>query len=429
MKVLDYEGLKQVVGKIKGLIDKKADKVDLEKFKEGSKFLDTREKNENPEFYIKNYPQNIVREFKRTSVMGLSEKLKDTYCYVITVFGWANLTGGNPCQYSISSNGADIYYRVGIDKTRWSSWRRVLDDTNLKTKLSQLSQDSTHRLVTDAEKTKWNAKLDNITNVDSSKSKTKGISNATKWASTDTVRNLENWIGDFDSRSRENKTAIGQNKTNIDNLNSRIGNELVKEKDVRKWAAEAANADLFFAEQNKLGQMLNDSYGTSLSTNIKNLDDLINSGTALRSILSNTNIARFTILSRNFYGKLVYNANAMNALLDSMEAMKLVIEEEYIMKLLSISTVAINAMNYKGKTLTKGQRVSGGKYIIIDSTNTWTGNSTYNNGEYIPYVRAEPVKTRLLHGLGKDFKKFPRYCSSILVGHGENNRVRYFEIK
>lgn len=30
MKVLDYEGLKQVVNKIKGLIDKKADKVDLE---------------------------------------------------------------------------------------------------------------------------------------------------------------------------------------------------------------------------------------------------------------------------------------------------------------------------------------------------------------------------------------------------------------
>ena len=160
MKILDYEGLKQVVGKIKGLIDKKADKVDLEKFKEGSKFLDTREKNENPEFYIKNYPQNIVREFKRTSVMGLSEKLKDAFCYVITVFGWADLSGGNPCQYSISSNGADIYYRVGIDKTRWSSWRRVLDDTDLKTKLSQLSQDSTHRLVTDAEKTKWNNKAE-----------------------------------------------------------------------------------------------------------------------------------------------------------------------------------------------------------------------------------------------------------------------------
>lgn len=160
MKILDYEGLKQVVSKIKGLIDKKADKVDLENLDKKSKFIDTREKNENPEFYIKNYPQNIVREFKRTSVMGLSGKLKDAFCYVITVFGWANLSGGNPCQYSISSNGADIYYRVGISNTKWSSWRRVLDDTDLKTKLSQLSQDSTHRLVTDAEKTKWNNKAE-----------------------------------------------------------------------------------------------------------------------------------------------------------------------------------------------------------------------------------------------------------------------------
>lgn len=160
MKILDYEGLKQVVSKIKGLIDKKADKVDLENLDEKSKFIDTREKNENPEFYIKNYPQRIAREFKGTSVMGLSGKINSRYCYLITVFGWIDFSGGGPCQYCISANRADIYYRVGINNTKWSSWTRVLDDTDLKTKLSQLSQDSTHRLVTDAEKTKWNNKAE-----------------------------------------------------------------------------------------------------------------------------------------------------------------------------------------------------------------------------------------------------------------------------
>lgn len=160
MKILDYEGLKQVVSKLKGLIEKKADEVDLEKFKEDSKFLDTREKNENPEFYIKNYPRTITRELKRTSVMGLSVKINIEYCYLITMMGWSNSTGGYPCQYCISSNRADIYYRVGIDSTRWSSWTRVLNESDLKLKLSQLTDDSTHRLVTDTEKTKWNNKAE-----------------------------------------------------------------------------------------------------------------------------------------------------------------------------------------------------------------------------------------------------------------------------
>ena len=49
---------------------------------------------------------------------------------------------------------------MGIDNTRWSSWTRVLNESDLKLKLSQLTDDSTHRLVTDSEKTKWNNKPD-----------------------------------------------------------------------------------------------------------------------------------------------------------------------------------------------------------------------------------------------------------------------------
>ncbi|MCU6786423.1 phage upper tail fiber protein [Aedoeadaptatus acetigenes] len=82
------------------------------------------------------------------------------------------------------------------------------DKTELKTKLSEMTDDSTHRLVTDTEKTTWNNKLDSVSGEDVSRSKTKGYENATAWQSVSSSRDVEDWIGDFDKRTRENKEAI-----------------------------------------------------------------------------------------------------------------------------------------------------------------------------------------------------------------------------
>lgn len=348
MKILDYEGLKQVVGKIKGLIDKKADKVDLEKFKEGSKFLDTRERNENPEFYIKNYPQNIVREFKRTSVMGLSEKLKDAFCYVITVFGWANLSGGNPCQYSISSNGANIYYRVGIDNTKWSSWTRVLDDTDLKTNLSQFNSDPNNRLVTDTEKSTWNSKLSTVSGQDISRSKAKGYNTSSTWQSLSSTRDLEDWIGDFDKRTRENKDSISSVSNQIvseyrvkqivsDNTMSRyevtqiVEQNGVNESKVRDIAKEIAYAGVIQSYDSNVGNKLNSIFGTSF-WNVNSINDLVSGDSAISELLNNRaafaamlNVNRFlNVASRSitFTDSLIGNDSAFEVFVNSITALK-----------------------------------------------------------------------------------------------------------
>ncbi|MFR9293622.1 MAG: hypothetical protein ACLVLR_01680 [Turicibacter sanguinis] len=82
------------------------------------------------------------------------------------------------------------------------------DKTELKTKLSEMTDDSTHRLVTDTEKTTWNNKLDSVSGKDVSRSKTKGYSSASAWSDISSSRDVEDWIGDFDKRTRENKDAI-----------------------------------------------------------------------------------------------------------------------------------------------------------------------------------------------------------------------------
>lgn len=77
--------------------------------------------------------------------------------------------------------------------------------SDLKTSLSQLSEDSSHRTVTDAEKSTWNSKLDSVSGKDISRAKTDGYSSASVWQSVSSTRDLEDWIGDFDKRTRENR--------------------------------------------------------------------------------------------------------------------------------------------------------------------------------------------------------------------------------
>lgn len=80
--------------------------------------------------------------------------------------------------------------------------------TDIKTKLSDMTADSNHRLVTDSEKNTWNNKLSSVSGQDVSRAKTKGYNTSDTWASLATSRDLEDWIGDFDKRTRTNKENI-----------------------------------------------------------------------------------------------------------------------------------------------------------------------------------------------------------------------------
>lgn len=143
------------------------------------------------------------------------------------------------------------------------------DKSEIKTKLSELTGDSTHRTVTDTEKSNWDNKVDkvagkglsandydstaktkvdaipinpkytdtvtevvdNLTTNDATKAlsakqgkalqdnkadksdisrcKTDGYNTSTVWGDISSTRDLEDWIGDFDKRTRELKNGGG----------------------------------------------------------------------------------------------------------------------------------------------------------------------------------------------------------------------------
>lgn len=80
--------------------------------------------------------------------------------------------------------------------------------TDIKTSLSQMTQSSSYRTVTDSEKSTWNNKLSTVSGQDVSRAKAKGYSSASSWTSVGSSRDVEDWIGDFDKRTRENKAKI-----------------------------------------------------------------------------------------------------------------------------------------------------------------------------------------------------------------------------
>ena len=89
--------------------------------------------------------------------------------------------------------------------------------TDIKTKLSEMTSDSNNRTVTDSEKSTWNGKLSSVYGQDISRAKTKGYNTSNTWQSLSSNRDLEDWIGDFDKRTRENQSNIN-NKANKSDL-------------------------------------------------------------------------------------------------------------------------------------------------------------------------------------------------------------------
>lgn len=84
------------------------------------------------------------------------------------------------------------------------------DRTEIKTKLSEMIDDSTHRTVTDSEKSTWNGKLSTVHGQDISGAKAIGYGSARSWQAISNMRDIDDWIGDFDKRTRENRSNMAK---------------------------------------------------------------------------------------------------------------------------------------------------------------------------------------------------------------------------
>ncbi|UBK83429.1 BppU family phage baseplate upper protein (plasmid) [Clostridium perfringens] len=85
--------------------------------------LDTRGDNQNPNWYIQNYPQQTITEFKISKAL-LIPNADDTFGVLETKIPWKNNSGGYPVQ-TYRNYSFPIYQRHGISDTEWSPWEKI----------------------------------------------------------------------------------------------------------------------------------------------------------------------------------------------------------------------------------------------------------------------------------------------------------------
>lgn len=90
------------------------------------------------------------------------------------------------------------------------------DRTEIKAKLSEMIDDSTHRTVTDSEKSTWNGKLSTVYGQEISGAKAIGYGGASSWQAISNMRDIDDWIGDFDKRTRENRSNMAKKSDIVD---------------------------------------------------------------------------------------------------------------------------------------------------------------------------------------------------------------------
>lgn len=139
----------------------------------------------------------------------------------------------------------------------------------IKTKLSEMEDDNTHRTVTDTEKEKWNNVknteiVDNLTTDDATKAlsakqgkalqdnkvgwsdfgsgRTAGLPGVITWGNVTESKPLNAWIGDFDKRTRELKSSSGgvqSFRQFVENYDGTLSNYVL-------WTAVKINSTVIF---------------------------------------------------------------------------------------------------------------------------------------------------------------------------------------
>ncbi|CYW67129.1 phage tail spike protein [Streptococcus suis] len=87
---------------------------------------DTRNDNQNPQWYWSNYPKQTVEEFKASAVIGLTGE--STYAILTTNVQWYNSTGGKVKQTAKTDRATFERYGAG---TTWGAWTKIANAGDL----------------------------------------------------------------------------------------------------------------------------------------------------------------------------------------------------------------------------------------------------------------------------------------------------------
>ena len=89
-------------------------------------YPDTRNDNQNPQWYMTNYGRRTIVEFKFANKIGLTSTT-GVYVALRTYVPWTDSSGGYPVQLATFSG--NLYMRVGSSNTAWGSWSNLSANT------------------------------------------------------------------------------------------------------------------------------------------------------------------------------------------------------------------------------------------------------------------------------------------------------------
>lgn len=107
---------------------------------ESRQLPDTRNTNENPHWYMVNYPRQIITEFKRAHVIGIPNSTEN-YGSLATVVPWNDSSGGYPVQ-TFRSSDYRTYERRGISNEAWGGWTQIEDINGSQDKATQAKNEA-----------------------------------------------------------------------------------------------------------------------------------------------------------------------------------------------------------------------------------------------------------------------------------------------
>ena len=102
---------------------------------------DTRSDNYAPSYYLQNFPNRTIQEFKVTNVIN-SPFSGGGFCTLVTIIPWADFSGGYPMQIAIDTfTNGEMKYRCAIDVNTWGSWVKIANGNDLNSKFDFISLD------------------------------------------------------------------------------------------------------------------------------------------------------------------------------------------------------------------------------------------------------------------------------------------------
>ncbi|MDN4754545.1 hypothetical protein QYZ87_08420 [Porphyromonadaceae bacterium W3.11] len=101
---------------------------------DGLDVKDTRNDNQLPNWYRKNYRYTTVKEFKFQGVIEIPKVWRDgSYCTLETTVNWGDKSGGRVTQKATLNSGQELYRVGSADDSAWGEW------SNLKAEVQEIN--------------------------------------------------------------------------------------------------------------------------------------------------------------------------------------------------------------------------------------------------------------------------------------------------